>query len=1345
MTSECRTSVLPNTTCPANPQLAPLRADFSSALEQTPSQQSAIVTASFASVQLAALLKKCEGMPAWGKCLRVFQDVEAFAAEQWLSPAQALWQKKLDANIDWRAAQSQYKIAIQSNDQNSRLQNFSALVKVALQSTSIQDNRTLLSELYQSLGHPEQPSDLPTTTFDNAVKRLQNEQVAAVQWVEERLAANGSALSTDELGVLADGLADMNLSAAARTVYLCASEKALLEQSGQRRGNVALSYWYELKAYTALSVEDRLSERPTLDRIRSNIHMLLARAQPKLVAFDEPVVMHMPAALQGASDSEIAAYPTLVYPATSTATGLTPTGFPQILNMEMAADAETHVLTHDPLVMYVPVDGPETEMIPETFPGTLEQVRIVQELAWQAAYQLNQASEMPVLESELVQRVHNLGTVRNSDEAHLLIGSAKMMATRWTQRGGVLEVGNPQQFRDHLLPLIDQLETAVASHRTTLGNALGQLLWTTHWDGNITIDQPQAALRAATTGSLTHYAQYDSVRNQVARLRVDASWLFDGNAQLDPNTDVSAYAEGERAALRTGSRYWTNDSDLENIGIPLAGTAVGGWLASLVPSAWCGPAAPYCAGAIIFVGGGLAAAGTMTAQRDYTVSQHADALAQSARTGLSVVSESELSERTSQWNTGYYTTMVMGGALGGTGKAVVSASLGFGAWGLRKALPGAISESIEMSTMGAVPTLDLVGNLGRFAQKAGTDFVHSLKHPGSLGRMSVAATGIGADLLTDASYSFNPDWAMNNMFGWTGAALLWNETVGTYILGVNANGQVVSLIMNTTGELGMQYMQDRPLKQPDGQRCFVSNAFSTVATGLVRKPVMLGGQHWGKYAFGREVIKPLSARYPDLAHAFRPVVNRDGAIKRWLSPTIAITEAQYRQILNGVAPKELMTTYAGQFSGKWIAPSKASQFRFTLREPLTAEEFAKLNVQEMDRWVAIGKPSGLHYDLPTGISANKWLAVHKMDADWVWRKGQGSQLGQFRMKHNVDPTTLPVQLQPVVGQWRPVAQGQGEGYVWANPRITPTEFTQYQGLLDAAKVGSWSPQLTVKGMMTNLGPYLGGVLLLNSLAGAKGQGADPYYFPAHRVLDYGFGAVITEPFMKAPLGIDTVKAQLVGYGMALTTRVLLNFAFPTYSQTWMGQDKYSANLDQHDLSGAFVVAQRNMRSLTNPVYPVLDGVLGNNGPVSGTWWRLEHRAIQTFREKHDIMIEALAAHETLGGTVTKNLDRRLHNFTQMVEKQIVQMEHHGADALYDQRFTRVMAAYVKSKVVQSRGRVDPKLKDLPLVLKPFEQMMNRHSAFFAKLPALTDDDHGWETFVKDVNVGQYDSAIKVAN
>lgn len=1342
---------------------------------------------------LAHQLEACAGVLPVGRCLQAFQQLEAYSTGFYKSVATARWQESLRANPEWEAEQKVYR---QETDPNEKLNHLSQLLRLAYNATDLKSHGGLLQTMYSLDRYvaPGFPGTLPGSVMRQTETQLAQEHDTARVWIEEQLLqamAGGRAMSsvglnTDALGRVADEFVELGAPRLARHYFDLAAEHARTEPMGRHVGNTALSYWYELRAFETCSGTERQERREVLDRIRASLSSLKSQAQNAAPQFDAPIVAHMPEALRGADAATIANYPTMLVPAEATSRGIQPVGTPHYLNTSMmplselgnravdevvdAADWDSlrEVVTapweeniakqvplfdRDPIIIYTPMNS---DLVGTTaFPGTTEQLRNVEEVAWQLAYE---AGDAHLLEAELFERINSLSGAHSSrDEVFSMTRNLQLVASRWVGRGGPMETllledgaeKAAERLNAELWPLSKILQTKVhatpaAGQADPTVNALAQLLWTLSWDANLVLGQPQAAVAQVADRVVPLYENYPAVKNHIDRLRVEASWLFNGEARLDPALDVSGFPEGERAALYAGSRYWSSNSDVEAIGVPLLGSIGGGGLGALGASVLCGPAIPYCAGALMIVGGGLGAGGSMLTAREIHLAAHGTELAQSAKVGLAVVQQPEWEVRSGAWKFGLYVNMAMmapvgpaGGGLGAAAKALVTGE------GRNAAIGGVVEAALERSVARSVA--EVIPQVGRGLKVFGKSVLNGVQKSGSMTRLGIAVAGLGADMLTDENYDLNPDGEVNNILGWGGAALIWNEAIGTHVLGVNASGQVVSLMMNTAGEIGLQALQDRPIKRPDGHRCFVANAFSTLATGLVRKPVMLGTRHINEFAFGHEVLMPIGNQFPRLTHAFRSVSQREGAVKAWLSPKIEISELQHRQLMRGVAGvpvEDFMGAYPGRFSDKWILPSADTHFRFQLREGLTREEFRQLHVSPdlKHNWVkAVAADGTLRYELVKGDAAvNSVLGYHRLGSYYKWNKGPEGLVGKIQMRDAANVEQLPPVLGAAVGagEWQVVNTPTGKQYVWENPRIDPQLFPQIEAQLKTAKVGKWSPQLTAKGMSLSLVPYLGGVLALNSLAGSRAQNADRYNYPTNRVIDYGFGALVTEPFVKTPLGIDTVKAQFWGYTIALGTRVLLNYPFPTYSEPWIGQDKHFDRLDHADSDGAFAVVARNMHSFTTFASPLLDPVIGNNGPVSGTMWRLEYRALQTLRGRYDALFKSVVSHGVMNGGVRfdPKAAERLNGLAKMLDFKIEQMNQ-GGMALDEQRLVVVLATYVKSSLqrVKNEGAV----YEFP-GFKSLVDMMSHQNALFAKLPTLSSNNDVWAQWIKGVNQGQFD-------
>jgi len=68
---------------------------------------------------------------------------------------------------------------------------------------------------------------------------------------------------------------------------------------------------------------------------------------------------------------------------------------------------------------------------------------------------------------------------------------------------------------------------------------------------------------------------------------------------------------------------------------------------------------------------------------------------------------------------------------------------------------------------------------------------------------------------------------------------------------------------------------------------------------------------------------------------------------------------------------------------------------------------------------------------------------------------------------------------------------------------------------------------------------------------------DPDYQPQQRKMNYWASEAFTHPFVQWPLGYDTLRAQFWGRGIGIGVNALANLVYPTYRDTWPGQEKYA--------------------------------------------------------------------------------------------------------------------------------------------------------------------------------------------
>lgn len=143
---------------------------------------------------LAARLHRCLDVPAVGRCLAVYQSVEAFALEKnWDGPLRAHWQTQLMQDETWHRARADYMDAMLAQNGERQLQAFQEMVSRARAVTQSTLNSKLTAELYAAkFGDgptPQGDSHLPYSVASAALERLDHEKQLGHAWLEEVMQA----------------------------------------------------------------------------------------------------------------------------------------------------------------------------------------------------------------------------------------------------------------------------------------------------------------------------------------------------------------------------------------------------------------------------------------------------------------------------------------------------------------------------------------------------------------------------------------------------------------------------------------------------------------------------------------------------------------------------------------------------------------------------------------------------------------------------------------------------------------------------------------------------------------------------------------------------------------------------------------------------------------------------------------------------------------------------------------------------------------------------------------------------------------------------------------------------
>lgn len=1169
------------------------------------------------------------------------------------------------------------------------------------------------------------------------------------------------------------------------------------------------------------------------------------------------------------------------------------------------------VFSQDPIVVHQPIDGMETL---QQRPGSVAQVRALYHEAWKqeylegikdvernfvlaedegdaadslaAAHQRLEQLEVELrdlltayLEKNEFEPGHRLAEsdaictdiatsqepLSEADRLQIL-GSALMVARRWTALGGVVDqvqmtegiesaeakfrTGVLAQIDAQLGQIFDQDSLQVRRADDPILSAHVRFRWAVDYDGGLAIGRADHALDNIRTLFDT-FTSSSEVQKLQQRLERNAPWLFtsvDGETRLRSHVDLTAknayehlIQQSREAAEREATRYYFHNDELMNQGMPLGGAFLGGVAGTALGMLVCAETLPLCVTGFAVTGGGLGGGGGSYLNRQYSLNQNAARVQAAAQTGLTRVTAQASALVQSRWSMQLGITTLLTSPFGLAGRGVYGPLRNIAVAGMQRAT---WANMFSVGRAGVAAAAHSVANAGRAAMATpAAEWFSVALHGGrtlaagvtqaggqAIARLRAAGAGVAGDLSAkfinaesrwpavrvlsgllfmgadyfgiNENYELETDLELNTTIGWLGAALLYNETVSQYILGVNVTGQLVSLGISGLAEIGMQAMQHRELSRPDGERIFWLNAFGTVSS-FISKSWVYGSEYFQRFAFGREILAPIHQAIRSRTQLFHAVTSRPKTVKYWVSPK---TQANGKQFLavnpplagqwrvvptksgpkftvsqgSTIAADDFFTLHPQLNANAWSVPSRANHFRFSLRRPLTEAEYRALAYRSPRRWESVTLANGkTGYQLKarpqTGrqdISAKNWLKAVGKEKQWKWQKGSAGAVGGFVPSRTMSFAEYTAINPLATNGWRPlktpVAGSGGRPqrlFEWETPRLSPAEHQRLLPFVTGKDaLGSFSPRLTFKGAWVNAWGSLSVIGGLNYFVGSEAQEADKYYHTLHRTVDYGIAIFITWPLIQIPLGIDTPKAQAAGRSFGLVWRFLGTYIFPTYSEPWIGREKYQHKLQDGNVEAAYDVLFDTAQSLTNPYFAVVDR---EPGDVDGTWWRLETRAFRTIRKHHDALFTAAAAEEALpnrDASLPGAKAQELLAFAQTVEHAFNRVKDGGGHTeLYEGRLFLALAAYMKGRVT---AYVQPDESDtisefaiavgrqpvLPETAKytpetalplftPFIQLMKEHAEFFRDLPAPASDRE-WSLFIRQLNAGTYDSEFQ---
>ncbi|MDO8643508.1 MAG: hypothetical protein Q7S00_00895, partial [bacterium] len=285
----------------------------------------------------------------------------------------------------------------------------------------------------------------------------------------------------------------------------------------------------------------------------------------------------------------------------------------------------------------------------------------------------------------------------------------------------------------------------------------------------------------------------------------------------------------------------------------------------------------------------------------------------------------------------------------------------------------------------------------------------------------------------------------------------------------------------------------------------------------------------------------------------------------------------------------------------------------------------------------------------------------------------------------------------------------GTTEVTLNPHYSPVD-------LDVVGIGGveipiWSGLNASKPRLRWGGAFMSGVLsggtakALNKYVFSPAMHGDGEYQSDQRALNYLLSEALTHPYVQWPLGYDTMGAQFWGRAVGIGVNTFANLVFPTYRDTWPGQQTYLTDLDNEELESAFENFTDNMTSL--------DLIPWVYNEVRNSWDYYEPQALEAFRAVHDQLLR-------------KKDSERIEKVAKMFETMIAQ-EKEGDLTTTQRRGLRILAAYIAGQLNQDPTASDPALASFRRVKKESPPQV------FGDIPPLTRDED-WEFFLDGINM-----------
>ncbi|MBI2345888.1 MAG: hypothetical protein HYV03_03210, partial [Deltaproteobacteria bacterium] len=591
------------------------------------------------------------------RCHLPLRDLVGWASHPGAPFERTRWEANLAKDPQWGEARGAYVEAGHHGDFPALLTHWQTIVNGVVRASALAQRADAIAEIDHVTGTWAGFPD--KTSLQRVRMQLDREQRAALKWIDGVLtdAAGDPAepLSALHLGAIGDHLETLRLPGLARPYF---------ERAAQAATTMAEKQLMTLRAIQQMPSYKQAVHRNEVEAIRAGIPDLLCAAESweRQLAQEPPAPkILLPDFMEGLPFDQIPfdTYPTVTVDAATLTSG----DAPPLLTAGTATIDETDERT--PIIILYEGRPP----LPDPPPGSVSQVRLLYPLAWQVAYAI---APTPALEAErrtAASRLLGLSAIARypisqpiegasetaflpdftistptATELALHLANAQRYGQRWTARHGQLETLLANEgtatarvhFDQVLLPdLLDaaQLATLADTEHPSLHEMRGDLLGIAYDDGLAALDLSRERLRHLAELA-TDPATAPALRHRIAILRERAPWVFSADGRINPDVDISGTAQGELAAATTRARYLTSQNFIQESGLPIGTSLLGGAL-----GLFCGPAAWVCVPAGGALGGGAGKAGSAA----INLYEHAGEIGESGTTGLTQITPEEAS------------------------------------------------------------------------------------------------------------------------------------------------------------------------------------------------------------------------------------------------------------------------------------------------------------------------------------------------------------------------------------------------------------------------------------------------------------------------------------------------------------------------------------------------------------------------------------------------------------------------------------------------------------------------------------------------------------------------------